>query len=66
VNLFIACGLKVLITVAPGVPPMNDIDYKNLETALNRCSVHYPKSPCVRSFKKIGVQNYEVVCSQEE
>lgn len=64
-NLFIACGLKVLITVVPGVSPMNDFDYKNLETAINRCAVHYPHSPCVKSFKKVGEQNYEVICSEE-
>lgn len=65
-NLFISCGMQVLILVSPGVKPMNDFDYAQIPTAMDRCVVHFPQSPCLKKFTKVGEREYEARCGKEK
>lgn len=64
-KLIAHCTMKVLMLVAPGVAPMNEFDYRSVESAMHRCVQFFPKSPCLKQFKKTGEREYEVICTKE-
>jgi hypothetical protein len=42
--------------------PFNEVDRKNMNIAKKRCIVHFPKSPCLVRFYKLGYQSYHATC----
>lgn len=45
--------------------PWNDFDKQSLQTASNTCKKIYPRSPCLKLFRKIGKQDYHAICARE-
>lgn len=41
---------------------MSKVDLHSLRTAKLRCQVKFPKSPCLRIFKRTGFQQYQAIC----
>lgn len=66
VTLAAKCLIAVKISVAPGVQQMDYFDVKQMEFATYRCIVHYPKSPCLVNFTKIGYHEYRATCGKGE
>jgi hypothetical protein len=42
----------------------NKIDNRNLKSAVSRCPVKYPNSPCLVKFIKIGYNEYQAICGK--
>ena len=45
--------------------PWNDFDKQSLNTASNTCKKIYPKSPCLKLFRKVNKQDYHAICARE-
>lgn len=42
----------------------NKTDQKALNTARERCKVHYPKSPCLKKIIKVKFNTYYAICGR--
>lgn len=59
------CLMATIISVAPGVLPMNNTnDLRALNRAKIGCGEFYPKSPCLKKFTKVKEHGYEGVCGK--
>ena len=61
----IACPVPNVV-VLKGAPEWDDrTDRPNLKTAIRRCAEKFPNSPCLKTFTKIGFQDYTAICAKK-
>jgi hypothetical protein len=44
----------------------NDMDKKTLISAQERCAVHFPEAPCLRTLTKVEENGYRAICGAKE
>lgn len=46
--------------------PLNRTDKIVMKHAQTVCEQRYPEAPCLKIFKKLGPNNYQVTCGKKE
>jgi len=46
--------------------PWNDYDRKQMSMAEKRCGELYPDAPCLKLWRKFGIQMYTAICGEKK